>query len=1167
MNVSSNNEKIALRYEVKHVLGSGGFGTVYAVFDRLHNQTVALKRIQKTKTSGDNPSKTETITSTREMLTLANEFRVLASLRHPNIIHVLDYGFDREQAPFFTMRLLEEPLNITQAAYQSSVRERVQLFIQLLQALSYLHRRGVVHRDLKPDNALVTADDMVKVLDFGLAYEKRKASADQMEDGNLLAGTIAYIPPEVLQGSAPDERSDLYAVGVIGYEIFAGRHPFNLNSVSEIINQTLFTPPDLLPIYQLLLDETPLAPSSPPPSAELMATRPLELPEIEQEPSDLSDTQDLPVIDIRPSFGRELARILERLLEKSPEDRFSSASEVISELYHALGEETPPETIEIRESYLQAADFVGREVEYTQLNLKLHDALQGHGSSCLIGGESGVGKSRLIEQIQTKALVEGMLMLHGQAVSEGGLPYHLWREPLRRMLISEELAGIRPETASVLRQIVPDIANLINQPVEAAPEISGPAGKARLFRAIAEVFREIKAPTLLVLEDLHWTDESLDVLKYLLPLLKDSAILVVGSYSSDERPGLPEELPGMDSIMLERFSMDSMRSLSVSILGEVGSDPQLLDLLARETEGNVFFFIEVVRALAEETGGLNAIGHMDLPQRVLAGGIQSIVERRLGRIPAEARELLRVAALIGRRLELDLLKHLSRATDMTAWLAQCSNGAVITVYDGKWSFAHEKLREGLIASLAADERRTLHHRIAEGIQLLRAQELDEYSALIADHYEQAGDEQKATRWHYRAGIAAERTYIYTSALIHYKKALDYMQRHSDVLLPEEQIRLYGGLGLVYNRRADYENAREMYHTMQSLAENHQDKESQAQAWRGIAYTYMYEGNFQQAISCAQQCITFGQEADAPHLINEGLSIQGWSNLFLGELDSALKYGEEALDIAHKIDNRARMADNLNLLGAVRSSLGRLSDGESSFKQAFQIAEHLGDRVLATTVVNNLGYVASMRGDYVSAVSSFRTALSFAREAGDRSHEIEWMNSLGTALVKIGEYEEAETHLTAVLEATHNTSFRELPVTLAYLAEVQLAFGLFAVAMDTAARAMETARETEAVEHIGLVWRALAKIAAGADMPVQIDNDSQIYSATQCFEESLRLFSEAGNEGEKAETLRAWAAHEIADGRSDKGSQLWDEARQIFADIGADLAVSKMDAQRPSELGS
>jgi serine/threonine protein kinase len=160
----------------------------------------------------------------------------LATLRHPHIINVLDYGFDDQRQPYFTLELLENAETILEATQEQPLVAQVQLLVQLLQALAYLHRRGVLHRDLKPGNVLVVYSQ-VKLLDFGLAT-MHDAAADK-------SGTLAYMAPEILSGEQANEATDLYGVGMIAYELFAGRYPFDTQDLNKLSDDIMHTTPDL----------------------------------------------------------------------------------------------------------------------------------------------------------------------------------------------------------------------------------------------------------------------------------------------------------------------------------------------------------------------------------------------------------------------------------------------------------------------------------------------------------------------------------------------------------------------------------------------------------------------------------------------------------------------------------------------------------------------------------------------------------------------------------------------------------------------------------------------------------------------------------------------------------------------------------------------------------
>ena len=138
------------------------------------------------------------------------------------------------------------------------------------------------------------------------------------------------------------------------------------------------------------------------------------------------------------------------------------------------------------------------------------------------------------------------------------------------------------------------------------------------------------------------------------------------------------------------------------MLGEAGSREPVLDLLQRETEGNPFFLVEVVRALAEEAGQLERVGAMTLPARVFAAGVQEFVQRRLNRVPEGARPLLQLAAVVGCELDLSVVRALAPEADLYSWLMTCADMGVLEAHSGRWRFVHHKLRDGILDVLSDD---------------------------------------------------------------------------------------------------------------------------------------------------------------------------------------------------------------------------------------------------------------------------------------------------------------------------------------------------------------------------------------------------------------------------------------------------------------------------------
>ncbi|NDJ53039.1 MAG: AAA family ATPase, partial [Chloroflexi bacterium] len=462
------------------------------------------------------------------------------------------------------------------------------------------------------------------------------------------------------------------------------------------------------------------------------------------------------------------------LLSKSPGQRTLNAQQAIAIYQESVSQRSMEYTTALRESYLLAADFIGRESELETLTTAFHQATQSKGSIWLIGGESGVGKSRLVDELRIRALVDGGLAIRSFGVNDGRQPYLIWRDVLRRMVLQVNLSDLE---AAVLRRLIPDIESLIERPVSDLPPVEPNVAFDRLLGVIEEVFSRQTQPLLILLEDLQWVDldvpeggqgGSLAILNRIGAIVGTLPILIVGTYRAEDRPDLPDLIPASQSLSLNRLDHAAIAGLSRSMLGEqIGGQDQLVEFLARHTEGNVFFIIEAVRALAEEAGELALIGANTLPPALFAGGIQSVVQRRLDRVPQSARALLELAAVAGRQLDLGMLRAADPQRDLEAWLLDVTS--VLQVQDNRLQFAHDKLREGLLASIDANRRADLHGQIALAIEATYS-DLAEYVDALTFHWKEAGDLAKEAHYSLLAGQQALKRSAYNEGVAYLERA-------------------------------------------------------------------------------------------------------------------------------------------------------------------------------------------------------------------------------------------------------------------------------------------------------------------------------------------------------------------------------------------------------------
>lgn len=982
------------RYRLLEKIGSGGMGVVYRAQDRLNEQILALKSLLIKPSSLTFNTRHD---ETNHAVALAHEFRMLASLRHPHIISVLDYGFDAEQMPFFTMSFLEDYRPINQYARTFSLTQRVQLLRDLLQALAYLHRHGIVHRDLKPANILISPEGELKVLDFGLALRDDKQERKTV-------GTLAYMAPETLRGGVTSFTSDLYSVGTIAYELLAGYYPFASDNITNTMIAILGEAPDFSAI-------------------------------------------DAPL---------ELTIIIQRLLQKDPQDRYQDALSV----YHALQPFSGEASDEVAyfESYLTAARFVGRTQELEQLGTQL-EAIQTsepRGSAWLIGGESGVGKSRMVDELRSRALVAGAFVLRGQGVAEGGLPYHAWREVLRPLIL---IAQPPDEIASVLKAIVPDIERLLERPVPDIAELTGNASQDRLVSAIVATFKLVKRPMVLVLEDIHWMQESIAPLHRLSQQVKNLPLLILGTYRKDERPDLPVELSAMALMTLEPLSESDVHAMSAAIIGERVT-PDFSDMLLRETQGNAFFIVEVVRALAEDAGSISRLGQMTLPDSIISGGIHEVLLRRLERVPEHYRDALALAAVNGRRINQELLAHILPELKLDDFLFQMTEAAIIAPDGETWRFSHDKLREALLSQLQDERLVTLSRRVALAMEELYADELNSYAPLLAQHWRTVGDLARESAYLLPAAEVAMDNVDYAQALALYERSLA-IEAHQYAQQPEiqhaETLRLIGSVyenkgelleALEYYERAfsafcmtedtysivksqnnvaemlirigTYSSAHDLFERSLAMAEALDNKEL-------IGYTLMGLGNLanfmekrELALEYREKCHDILKEIGSP--LDLARALNNWANTLdiLGKYDEAIAKHEEALAIRQRLQDRYGVATTYTNLAALNAELKEDDKARDYAYRAIRIGEQIGASIFATFCYSTLGIIAMRHEDYEEARRCYIEARNIAEQQHMQQNLFTLEQNLGYAERKMGNFEKALGHYSKAL-----TYMREL----------------------------------------------------------------------------------------------------------------------------------------------
>lgn len=910
---------LAQRYQLSDLIGAGATSRVYRAFDRLTGEMVAIKAVA-VRQGGREPGDMQGDDQTARRRELAREFKLLTALRHQHIIQVRDYGFDPAGQPFLALELLAEASTITAAGAALPLDERLELLSQALQALAYLHRRGVLHHDLKPGNVLVSGGS-VRMLDFGLAVAGDGRRADDA------FGTLAYLAPEVFEGAAFTAASDLYALGVVAYELLVGAHPFAAPGGAALLDRVLHDEPAL----------TPLAPFP------------------------------------------ALAGLVGALLAKGPAGRPPSAEAALAELCAAMGRPLPVESTAARESLV--ANFVGREGELRELQAALARADAGEAGLWLIGGESGVGKSRLLEELRILAQVAGALVVRGQGVEGGGLPYQLWREPLRRLVLGSSLSDLE---AGVLLGLVPDLGTLIGRTVADAPELDPGAARQRLAGAIAKLLAQQRQTVVMLLEDLQWVEESRELLAEVWPQVTGLPLLILGSYRNDESPRLPEQLPGARALRLERLGAAAIAELSAAMLGPLGERAEVVELFARESEGNAFLMVELGRALiAEGAPGASNGGPAWPPS--LPGG-QQLVQRRLARVPAMDQALLRLAAVAGRQLDLAMLQGAGGGSTLAAWLERCADCGVLEFADERWRFSHDKLREGVIAGLGAAERAALNRQVAMAIEALYAEPATRasFAEALSGHWRAAGEPARELDY---LLTAIERATRYTAS---FEQARAWAARGRELAhslpSPEREamlmrLLLLGGFADHFN--SSFEPAIEQFEAALALARSLGNEAVAVEALIQLADLRLTRGEIAAVLSSVDVALPLARHLGDRRLLAELLRIAGHAEANRLNMAASEGYLAESVALFRAIGDRRGEAWALNCQTIAAIQVNDWERERATAMQSLALLRQIGDRLGATIVLINMATSAARRGELATALGHQAEAAELARQINDR----------------------------------------------------------------------------------------------------------------------------------------------------------------------------------------
>ncbi|HET6963226.1 MAG TPA: BREX system ATP-binding domain-containing protein [Acidimicrobiales bacterium] len=724
---------------------------------------------------------------------LTHEADVLGRLSgpdgHPFLIdHGVEAGCIWLAQRYQAGRTLEERLS----AGPLDVDEALWLATDVLRQLVTAHEHSIVHRDIKPANIIVDEAGPVTgaaLIDFGLAQSVRLAPA--LHD--IAVGTARYCSPEQagLIDVPLDERSDLYSMGLTLFECLAGRPMLDAAAVGDVLRQHLAVKPSLG--------------------------------------------------DISTAVPRAVSEMVSRLTHTDPDRRYQTAEAVLADVEDIIaaragGLSDPSVVIGRHDRRRSLADpgFVGRSGEIAALESELAEAAEGRGGVVFLEGESGAGKSRLLDELARLASSRGFLVLRGNGEDRtASRPFQIFdgvtRDLAKAAAASPELAGrLRmslTERSHAVGSVAPHLAPYLGEAQQAGPlpEEHGQQRSVAALAAVLDASGEGPEPALVILDDCQWAQTLVTrVLTHWTAQPGARRVMVVAAFRADEVSSSSQlrTVPTRKRLGLGGLSDSDVRDLVTSMAGPV-PEPAA-EAVVRLAEGNAFMAQAVLRGMTESGVLVRDNDRWEIDERS-AGEVQTsrraalFLLKRLDALSPAARDLLSASAVIGKESDVDVAIMLSGlpATEAVPALDEVRRRRILWLDEsrGRVRFSHDMLRETVLERLDDDLRADLHMRAANHF----LSEGDRAPYQVAYHLDMAGRPAEAFPHAVAAAESARARHALEEA------ASYYLIARKGAVTEEDRFRIADGLGEVLSLAGDYGEAERYFTEAAGLASNQKDE--------------------------------------------------------------------------------------------------------------------------------------------------------------------------------------------------------------------------------------------------------------------------------------------------------------------------------------------------------
>ena len=831
--------------------------------------------------------------------------------------------------------------------------------------------------------------------------------------------------------------------------------------------------------------------------------------------------------------------------------------------------------------------MVGRDAELRRLQEAFDGVVEDNLLAAVtVVGEAGLGKTRLLTEFQvwTDLQPQRVWWFEARASAQHiGQPYGLLRDLFTwrfQILDSDDgrearrkfLEGIAPVIGSEADAEL--LGHLLNFDFSDSGAVSGILADAkqirdRAFHYAVQYFKKLAAgsaaPIVIVLDDLHWADEgSLDFVNHLISVGRDAPLLIIGL----TRPTLYERRPLWGSgqevharIDLAQLSRRNSRELAEVLLQRLEDVPAALQaLITGGAEGNPFYMEELVKMLIDD--GVIVTDSEQwrvIPERLVTAQVPptltGVLQARLDALEPEERGALQLAAVVGHVFWEDALLALDENAPKA--LPSLTRRELVftretSAFEGVREdvFKHHVLHQVTYDSVLKRIKRDAHGKVAAW---LAGRSKASHLALIADHYERAGETAKAVEYLHRAAADATTRYAHVAALDYIGRALALIEDNDDtrrfaLLLIREDIE---------KLRATREAQATSLDALEHLAMKSGYDARRAEVAVRRAWYAERTGDYEKAIEAAGTAVAWASQS-APGIAAQGHAQWAFALMRLGNHSLAMEHATISLQFARQIDGARRdEARLLGTLGSIAASQGDFALAQPHFEQAFMIAREIGDRRIEAATLLNLAEAARLQGDYATARTRQSEAIELSEEIGDLATAIFARVNLALVAHNLGDNEGARSHGHAASAQMHAAGDRfGEALALTNLGHAEAALGR----ADEAGAAYIAARDL--FHEIGMHHAASEPIAgqarvalASGDLPAALRCVDSIMAylesggTTEGTDEPLRVHLTCYRVLDAAHDVRAGAALETAwQTLQQKAARLTDEgARRMYLD--------------------